>query len=277
MNSLVLLNKPIDISSFQFINKFKKQNLYQRIGHTGTLDPFASGLLVCGIDQGLKFLSFLNNSYKEYIFELTFGKATDTDDCTGNVVFENGNLPKNILEIQNVLSDFVGVITQIPSRFSAIKINGIKAYHLARKHEEFDMPKREITIYDLSILSCIECENGIQSVQMQVKTTPGAYIRTLGKDIASALNTCGYLTKLHRKSRNDFQNTREVEYVSLNYLNKLYPNIVCSTREIQQLQNGYQICFNKKDGLYAINDSDLNFFGIILINNSTTFIKRMLT
>ena len=248
MNNILLLNKKDNISSFQFIKQYKFLN-----------------------DQGLKFLPYLLNKEKEYIFELTLGTQTDTGDYTGSIIKSCATKELNIEDINNVLNNFLYITTQVPNKFSAIKVNGERAYNLARQNIDFKLEERKIKVSYLELMSYTDNKITIKAV-----VSPGTYIRTLAEDIALKLDTCGHLTKLHRTSSNGFTLSTDEEIVNLNHLNTLFPSIICSSSEIQKLKNGLRISFDKPDGLHVVNDSNLNFFGIIMIKNYTAFIKRML-
>ena len=188
MDGFLIVDKSEGKSS-AFIDSFiKKRFKATKVGHLGTLDPFATGVLVIAVNAGTKAIPYIKSSTKIYDFEITFGAKTDTSDKTGKVIEVSDKIP-TVSEIQSVLPQFVGEITQIPSIFSAIKIDGKRAYELARKGEIPDMKPRKVMIYSLEL---------IEKNKFRVEVSPGTYIRTLTEDIAKALGTVGHTSSLRR-------------------------------------------------------------------------------
>lgn len=201
INGWIILDKPQGISSNQALRKIQYLLHAKKAGHIGTLDPFATGVLPLAFGEATKLIPYLEGSEKTYDFTLKFGKATTTSDTEGDICATSSKIPTHE-EIQNILPKFTGIINQIPPKYSAIHINGQRAYELARKGEEFDIPTRQVNIKNLKL---IQYDNNSSSAQFQVTCSKGTYIRTLGTDIASALGSCGYLTAL-RRTQNGFFN-----------------------------------------------------------------------
>ena len=199
INGWIILDKPQNISSNQALRKIQYLLHAKKAGHIGTLDPFASGVLPLAFGEATKLIPYLENSGKIYEFTLKFGTATTTDDTEGTVCQTSDKLPTRD-EICNILPRFIGQISQTPPKYSAIHINGKRAYELARKGEEFDIPKREVEIKELTLLNYTS-ETG--EAQIRVSCSKGTYVRTLGHDIAVSLGTCGHLTAL-RRTQNGF-------------------------------------------------------------------------
>ncbi len=189
----VIIDKPVGIGSTPVVSKVKRSLNAQKVGHAGTLDPFASGVLPIALGLGTKTIQFIQDAEKEYIFTLEFGKTTDTLDTEG-IVIETSKLIPTKQQILDVLTNFIGEITQTPPAYSAIKIEGKRAYDLARQGQDFDIPERKILIKDLRFM---EWESN-KSAVFKVICGKGTYVRTLGADIAKLLGSVGYLTALRR-------------------------------------------------------------------------------
>ncbi len=200
INGWIILDKPQGISSNQILRKIQYELKAKKAGHIGTLDPFATGVLPLAFGEATKLIPYLEEGDKTYEFELLFGSSTTTDDTEGEICETSENIP-NIEEINLILPKFLGKITQTPPKYSAIHINGKRAYTLARQNKEFEIPKRDIEIKSL-ILKNYQKENKI--AYFEVTCSKGTYVRTLGKDIAKSLNTCGHLISLRRTKNGKF-------------------------------------------------------------------------
>ncbi len=215
INAWLVIDKPRDMTSNTVVNITRRIFNANKNGHTGTLDPFATGVLPIAFGEATKLISYVMDGDKEYEFIIQWGKETSTGDTEGEIVAESDVFPSEE-EILNVLPRFIGKIKQIPSAFSAIKINGQRAYDLARKGEEVDMPEREIEIYSLEFLE--ELPN--HQAKFRVACSKGTYVRTLGKDLAQELGTFGYLLELRRTKCGIFgsadnillENIKKIEY-----------------------------------------------------------------
>lgn len=199
INGWIILDKPQGISSNQALRKIQYLLHAKKAGHIGTLDPFATGVLPLAFGEATKLIPYLEGSEKTYDFTLKFGVATTTDDTEGEISDTSNIIPSKD-EILNILPQFIGNISQIPPKYSAIHINGERAYTLARKNADFDIPPRQITIKELTLneYNQKQCE-----AKFTVTCSRGTYVRTLGHDIAQKLNTCGHLTAL-RRTKNGF-------------------------------------------------------------------------
>lgn len=197
-NCWLNINKPIGFSSAKVVAIVKKLTKAKKVGHGGTLDPFASGVLPVALNKATKTSQNMMDATKQYAFTITFGEFRDTDDCEGKVVATSSNRA-SAWQIMQILPKFVGKITQQPSKFSALKINGKRAYKLAREGVAFITPLREITIFSLQMLSY-----NIDSASFAVECSKGTYVRTLAYDICCSLNICGFVSKLTRTKVGDF-------------------------------------------------------------------------
>lgn len=194
-NGWIALDKTAGISSFYPIKKIKFLTKH-KVGHTGTLDPFATGVLAVAIGDATRLIEYASHYLKEYQFTLKFGQETDTLDTEGIIVNVSNKIVK-IHEIENILHEFIGHIKQTPPKFSAVKINGKRAYALARENIDFNIKERNIYVKDLKLLSFDE---KTQTAEFYTSCGGGTYIRTLGSDIAKKIDTVGYLSRLNRSS-----------------------------------------------------------------------------
>ena len=196
---IINIDKPIGWTSFDVVKKVKNITKHKKVGHGGTLDPFASGVLVLGTEKDTKKLSSITNSDKSYIAELQLGKLTDTLDTEGDII-EEGIVPDlNEKKIVKILDSFLGAQKQRPPMFSAKKHKGVRLYKLARKKIEVQRDEVDITINDISLVSLLS-----NKIIFNVDCSKGTYIRVLGSDIDKLLGTIGYLTNLKRTRVGDF-------------------------------------------------------------------------
>lgn len=205
INGWAIIDKPRGMGSTDVVRKTKRIFKAQKNGHAGTLDPFATGVLPIAFGEATKLLPFVTDGKKEYEFIIKWGESTDTDDSEGKIIQEGGRIPE-YEEIMAIIPEFVGKIKQTPPAYSAIKINGQRAYDLARKGQEVIIPEREIEIYDLQLIE--ELPNGL--AKFKVVCSKGTYIRTLGKDIAHKLGSLGYLQELRRVKCGNFDLTSTI-------------------------------------------------------------------
>ena len=192
-DGFVNINKAAGMTSHDVVNRVRKIFNTKKVGHAGTLDPFATGVLPVAVGRATKFLEFLSDCDKSYRAEILFGIETSTGDITGEIIQQAECKSKSFGSIEEVLSTFVGTIQQTPPKYSAIKINGRKAYELARKNIDFSMPSREVTIYKLSVVSMTE-----NTVTIDVDCSKGTYIRSLAVDIGKNLGLPATLKNLQR-------------------------------------------------------------------------------
>ena len=200
VNGVFLLNKPLGISSNAALQKVRWLLRAEKAGHTGALDPLASGLLPICFGEATKFSHFLLDSTKRYQTTIQLGHSTTTGDVEGEILLEQAVPVLTEESIQNVLNQFVGEIQQIPPMYSALKKQGRPLYELARKGIEVEREARPITIEAIQLLSFTE-----SSITLDVTCSKGTYIRVLGEDIAKALGTYGHLTYLHRIQTGHFE------------------------------------------------------------------------
>jgi len=195
----IIVNKEVGMTSAMVVNKIKRVLKVKKAGHAGTLDPLASGVLPIALGEATKTMSFAMNSNKSYEFDIKWGAATDTDDLEGKIVAESNIRPlKN--DIINILPKFTGIIKQKPPAYSAIKINGVRSYKLARNSIISDIPEREVHIKEISLVKYINKD----SARLKIECGKGVYVRSLARDMARVLNTHGHVVYLNRLSVGPF-------------------------------------------------------------------------
>ena len=199
MNGIIIINKPAGMTSHDVVNQIRKIFKTKKVGHCGTLDPDATGVLVIAINKATKILQFLTADSKEYIATLSLGTATDTYDASGKIIEQKEFQPISKEIILKTLSSFTGIQEQIPPMHSAIKVKGKKLYEYARNHETVEIPKRTIEIKDIELLSV---DNNL--IQFKVACSKGTYIRSLCYDIAKKLNYPGHMAALIRSKSGIF-------------------------------------------------------------------------
>ena len=200
MNGILLVNKPINYTSRDVVNKLTKILNTKKIGHTGTLDPIATGVLVITIGKSTKLCDLLTSKYKENIATIKLGIKTDTLDITGKPIEEQKIKSYTKEEISNVLKSFLGKSIQETPIYSAVKVNGKKLYEYARESIPVELPKREIDIKEIELLDYKDSE-----ITFKTTVSKGTYIRALINDICTKLNTIGTMSKLIRTKQGDFK------------------------------------------------------------------------
>lgn len=208
--------KPRGITSHDVVSVLRKVTKVRQIGHSGTLDPFAEGVLAIAIGKATRLIEYLNDD-KEYVAEVSFGRATDTYDIDGKTVFEsNKRITKKNLE--NVIEHYRGEISQLPPIYSAIKVNGKKLYEYARKGEDVKIEPRKVTIFKLEIKDFNEEK---QIANILIKCSKGTYIRSLAHDIGKELECGAYLSRLIRTQAGKLRIENSTELEKLNSINEV--------------------------------------------------------
>ncbi len=267
MNGILIVNKPKQYTSHDVVAKVKKI-CGEKVGHTGTLDPMATGVLPLLIGQGTKLSKYLISHDKIYVSTIQLGKKTDTLDSEGNIIEEKAVDIKllNKENVQKVLDFQKGKQTQTPPIYSAIKVNGKKLYEYARKGVEVEIPKRKIEIYNIELLNINEKD---KTIEFKVHCSKGTYIRTLCENIAENLGTIGYMKELNRVQVGQFnlsqsvtveelEQNRENEkfwnqhLITIQKFFENYPIIDLKKEKLNLFLNGVQLTNNNNDGLYQI-------------------------
>ncbi len=200
MNGVLVIKKIKGITSRDVVNQVSRILNTKRIGHTGTLDPMAIGVMVLCIGSSLKLVEMLTNHDKEYIARVKLGIETDTLDITGTVVKSEENVNINKVRIEQVLETFVGKIRQEVPIYSSVKVRGKKLYEYARRGERVELPVREVQIYDLKLIGDIKDDE----FTIKCHVSKGTYIRSLVRDIGYALGSCATMVQLERTRLGDF-------------------------------------------------------------------------
>ena len=201
----IILDKQSGITSRQAVSKISKIFNFKKIGHGGTLDPLATGILPIALGEATKLISFMQSKKKKYSFTIKWGESTDTDDIEGKII-EKSNSRPNKEEIQNALVSFIGKIYQTPPNFSAIKIDGVRSYNLARKNILVSHKPRRIEVYEFNLKKILN----VDSADFEVICGKGTYIRSLARDLAEKLNTKGHIIKLRRNCVGNFDEKNKI-------------------------------------------------------------------
>ena len=200
MNQIIIVNKEKGMTSRDVVNRLNKILKTKKIGHTGTLDPIATGVLVVCVNEATKLSELLTSATKEYIAEIKLGVMTDTGDITGKVLKQEEAPILSEEKIKEVLNSFLGKSIQEVPLYSAIKVNGKKLYEYARNNEEVELPKREIEIFNIELLNYEK-----DTISFKVTVSKGTYIRSLIKDICLKLETIGTMNNLVRTKQGDYK------------------------------------------------------------------------
>lgn len=277
MDGIIIINKEKEFTSNDVV-QIVKHTLNEKVGHTGTLDPNATGVLPILIGKGTKISKYLINHDKIYEAVLQLGIKTETGDGEGRIL-EEVEVSKDIIEVENVkkvLLSFVGKQSQTPPMYSAIKVDGRKLYDYAREGKKVDIPIRNIEIYDINL---IEINLGEKQIKFRVECSKGTYIRTLCENIAERLGTIGFMKELNRIQVGEFNITQSVkinelkenkdnmEYlrnhiISIEKLFEKKEAIKLQEKELEKFLNGVKIDIDKEDGIYKIYDDKSRFIGI---------------
>jgi tRNA pseudouridine55 synthase len=204
---MLIIDKPAGLTSHDVVSRVRRILKTKRVGHTGTLDPFATGVMVILVGKATRLARFLDKDVKEYVAGVRFGSETDTGDLTGksrDISFTRDPATLTIDEIEKVLAEFRGEIMQTPPMYSAKKVAGKKLYEHARKGEEIERKPIACTIYQLEMLAATEVSAAAPVIHLKVSCSAGTYVRTLAEDIGRSLETGAHLTSLRRVAAGKF-------------------------------------------------------------------------
>lgn len=254
-DGILLVNKPIGPTSRDIVNVLAKAFPNDKFGHAGSLDPFASGLLIIGVNEGLKCIQFFENLHKTYFASLMLGVATNSGDKEGEVIKEEKIPNLNKEQINETLKSFLGESLQTPPMFSAIKIDGVPLYKLARRGKEIERKPRKIFIDDINLIS-FDKEHLIFSLTC----SKGTYVRTLGEEIAKKLNTIGHLDGLLRQKIGKFslekakiaENIKESDVIPLEEAMYFLKVIEVGGIDEKKIINGAKIHLESKEDIVLI-------------------------
>ena len=225
------LYKPKNITSFKAINSIKKKFLINKIGHAGTLDPMAEGVLPIAIGKATKLIPYISNMNKEYEFTVTWGIQTTTDDAEGEILFESSYLPKR-KEIEKKIINYIGFISQVPPKVSAVKINGKRAYKLFRENKKFTIQPKKVFIEDLCIT-----DHSINKTSFKILCGQGFYVRSLARDLAIDLKTYGHISSLKRSKVGKFNEKNSILLDDLLKIGQMHEEINCISTTISMLDD----------------------------------------
>lgn len=291
MNGILNVLKPAGMTSFDVVGFLRKTTAQKKIGHTGTLDPMAVGVLPICFGNATKAIEFMIDKDKTYRAELTLGAATDTQDSSGQVLYQK-EVTLDVESIKSAIMEFRGEIQQLPPMYSAIKIGGRKLYEIAREGGTVERQPRSITIYDIDIVRI--WDNG-RKVLFDVHCSKGTYIRTLCHDIGERLGCGGHMSFLERTKAGKYsiESALTLEKISELAENKLldnymlsaesvfdgYGSVVLNESEMFKYNNGVWIGYDgiseNENPVVKIYDTDKNFIGIgeFVINEKRYYLK----
>lgn len=276
MNGVIVIDKEKGYTSHDVVNIIRKTLNIKKVGHTGTLDPNATGVLPVLIGEATKISKYLIEHNKTYIAEITLGEKRTTGDMEGEIL-ETKQIPELTKEkIDKVLKELLGKQKQKPPIYSAIKINGKKAYEYARKGKEIEINEREIEIYKINLLHYEK-----DTITFEVNCSKGTYIRVLCEDIAEKLGTVGYMKNLRRTEVDKFNLEQAVTIEEIKEKTDIVEQKIISVEEIfnnnEKIQlngyklnlflNGVKLTYNKPNGVYRVYNND-KFIGLGLINDN---------
>lgn len=242
-DGIILIDKPKGITSRDVINILNKKLNTKKIGHTGTLDPLATGLMVVCVNKATKLVELLTNHDKSYIAKVKLGIKTDTYDITGNVIEEDNDYKTSFEEIKKVLESFIGNYHQEVPIYSSVKINGKKLYEYARNNIKVDLPKHLVTIKEIELLSF----DG-DSFTFKVSVSKGTYVRSLINDIGEKLNICMIMEELRRISVDKFcvsdaNYPDDVSYDDVIDIKEIvdFPIVIANDELAKKIRNGVKV------------------------------------
>ena len=275
MNGIVIVDKPQGWTSQDVTARLRRVFNTRRIGHGGTLDPMATGVLPVFVGRATRGVEFFEHAEKTYETVLRLGITTDTEDITGTVLTQQDAFVTGEM-LETVLARFRGEIMQVPPMYSALKVNGQKLYDLARKGKEVERQPRPITIHELTLLG-MEADG----IHLRVRCSKGTYIRTLCKDIGAALGCGGCMAALRRVAAGAYTieeavplqtlldtETPEVYLRAVDTMFAQYPQITLTQKQALRCRNGNSFTVNLPDGTYRAYDPDGEFLMLAKVEES---------
>lgn len=275
MDGIIIINKPKNYTSHDIVNIIRKNFNTRKVGHTGTLDPNATGVLPLLIGEATKLSKYLINHDKQYEVVLKLGVKTDTADAEGKVIEEKPVTINDNNFIINIMNSFKGIQEQKPPMYSAIKVNGRKLYEYARAGQSVEVKPRKIEIYDIQVININNTE-----ISFKVSCSKGTYIRSLCEDIANKIGTIGYMKELNRVNVGVFniedaisledigkENIVSEKLITIQKFFKDKESIRLTNKQLQRFLNG--VSLNYKDyvnGIYNIYNENDQYIGIGVID-----------
>ena len=278
MQGILIINKPQGYTSQDVVSKVKKILNIKKAGHTGTLDPMATGVLPVLLGEYTKLSKYLIEHDKTYVAKLKLGVKTTTGDIEGEVT-ESKEFDKCILEksnVEKVLNSFIGKQKQMPPMYSAIKVNGKKLYEYAREGKTIEVEPRDIELYDVKLISIVKDE-----IEFEVSCSKGTYIRVVCEDIAKALGTIGTMSSLNRTVVDKFSIQDAITFEVLEEIkdsidSKLikmedvfneFPKLNLNKRKTELFLNGVMLTFEYDDGIYNVYDYESQYLGTGIVKD----------
>lgn len=270
MNGVIAINKEKGYTSRDIVNIVGKVYHTKKVGHTGTLDPMATGVLVVCVGKATKLVSLLTATEKEYVADVLLGVETDSLDTDGNVLREE-SVDCDQTRIDQVLKSMKKTYLQEVPKYSAVKVKGKKLYEYARSNQEVKLPKKEVTIYDLERISDVFYENGKIRFQIRCKVSKGTYIRSLIRDIAHELGTIGVMSGLCRTKQGEFelkdcvsleQLKEQPTIQSIAHVLSIYPQKVVDGKEEEMILNGRKLSNRYNEKTIVFLNKDHHVLGI---------------
>ena len=282
MDGIIIINKEKNWTSNDIVQKLK-HTLHEKTGHTGTLDPMATGVLPILVGKGTSLSKYLVNHDKEYIATIRLGEKTSTGDQEGEII-EKKPVTDDMFDAENVrkvLSEFKGKQNQIPPMYSAIKVNGKKLYEYARSGKKVEIEPREIEIFDIDLISI---SKETQEITYRVWCSKGTYIRSLCEDIAESLGTVGFMKKLNRTRVGEFRieqavriseivndgviDTKIIEknFISIEKFFEEKNSVNLNDYSLFRFLNGVKVDVSLDDGIYKVYNKNV-FIGIGIVKN----------
>jgi len=292
-SGILLIDKPQDFTSFDVVAKLRGILKVKRIGHSGTLDPLATGVLPVFVGGATKFIDFLPNSDKEYIAAFRLGITTDTQDITGQILSQSNIEPISAQCLEKILANFRGDIMQTPPMYSAVKVDGQKLYNLARRGLEIERKSRSVTIKNLEILDF----DGTTGTLL-ITGTKGFYVRTLIHDIGKTIGCGAVMTALRRTRAGQFKLTdchnlltfdSDITFFPIDYPFLSYCEIFLDNAQTHMFENGVKLDIkridsisslnlNQADIVYRVYSQNKQFLGLAKIKDeSLVIVKRYIT
>ena len=269
MHGFALIDKPAGMTSNDVVAKARKKFNTKRVGHAGTLDPMATGVLVLGVGSATRLLQFVTDGQKQYEAVIRLGQSTHTDDREGEVIETKSALTISDEQIRECLAKFVGKIQQKPSSVSAIKIDGKRAHERVRAGEEVDIPAREVLISDIKIIG-ITTESEFKDIQVVITCSAGTYIRAIARDLGQLLEVGGHLTELRRTLVSPFDisqctSLEEAELITVaEGISKILPVRTIDFADQNEVSFGRAISPSEISGPVAALDASGEFVALLL-------------
>ena len=274
MDGILIVDKPKGYTSRDVVNIVGKKFGTKRIGHTGTLDPNATGILVLCLGKATKLVEKITSNDKKYVATITLGIQTDTLDGEGKILRkEKAIYPKN--QIIGVLNEMIGSYMQEVPIYSAVKINGKKLYEYARDGEDVSLPKRLVTIKDINLVGDVRYDNNKTIFNIECSVSKGTYIRSLVNDIATKLNTIGIMSELRRIKQGNFCISDAYTLDDINNNNYKIISIVDALSGIYTMNANDELLFKIRNGVKIINNYNVD--EILFIddkNNAVALYKK---